>query len=272
MATYLLLWNPARLHWWSDVGEVFTHAAGGYRVNWSCGTNLSIARGDRVFLMRTGREPRGIIAAGKVLSRPVKGLHWEEKLAEQGKTAQFISCRFDTVLNPAREAILGTDELRRVDRAYFSRTPQASGTRIPDDVAEVLEEKWRQFLGTERKPVISVDPEAVEGLRTEVVTYVRGRSRVLRDKVLAASNGLCEACGVDFSSLLGGEGVRVLQVHHRSQLASTDKPRVTKTSDLAVVCANCHALIHMNPRNALKVEVLRKRLAADRTGMRRAKS
>lgn len=60
--------------------------------------------------------------------------------------------------------------------------------------------------------------------------------------------------------MLNRDGVHVLQVHHRRQLAASKAPRVTSLKDLAVVCANCHALIHMDPKRALKVETLRSRL------------
>src|SRR5262245_36867932 len=50
------------------------------------------------------------------------------------------------------------------------------------------------------------DSSAVEGLRTEVVIYKQGRSRALRDGALAKSKGICEACSIDYSTLLDGKG------------------------------------------------------------------
>ena len=114
-----------------------------------------------------------------------------------------------------------------------------------------------------RAPLRVVALEAVEGLAQEVVVLSRARSGALRKAALARAKGTCEACEVRFGSVLGGRGVRVLQVHHRQQLAMNDVPRVTKVKDLAVVCANCHALLHMQPKRALTVEKLRSLLAAD---------
>jgi predicted HNH restriction endonuclease len=45
-------------------------------------------------------------------------------------------------------------------------------------------------------------------------------------------------------------------------LAVSDAPRTTHLSQLAIVCANCHAMIHTDPNRALPVETLRKRLLA----------
>ena len=101
------------------------------------------------------------------------------------------------------------------------------------------------------------EPSATEGLLTEVVYYKRSRDRALRDQALRASKGVCAVCETDYSQWLEGKGIRVLQVHHRQQLAMTDAPVITRLSDLAVVCANCHMLIHMDSKQALTIEALR---------------
>jgi predicted HNH restriction endonuclease len=51
-----------------------------------------------------------------------------------------------------------------------------------------------------------------------------------------------------------------LVVHHKQQLKDTDQPRETKLSDLAVVCANCHMMIHADPDQALSILQLQRRL------------
>jgi hypothetical protein len=97
----------------------------------------------------------------------------------------------------------------------------------------------------------------VEGIAREVTIMAHSRSRELRAVALERSGGVCEACCVDFSEVLGGMGVRALQVHHRNQLALLDEPVINRVSDVAVVCANCHAMIHADPVNAMPVERLR---------------
>jgi hypothetical protein len=127
-------------------------------------------------------------------------------------------------------------------------------TTSQDQLDELLE-----FLSI--SVLLCGEDEAAEGLRNEMRVMAQKRNRPLRNKVLRAAKGVCEACETDYSQLLDGIGIRVLQVHHRKQLALNDVPVITKASDLAVVCANCHALIHHDPKNALKVETLRKMLA-----------
>jgi 5-methylcytosine-specific restriction protein A len=258
MATYLLTWNPKKWHWWGDNLEDDVEKDGDmYFGGWSCGNSKNIHIDDRVFLIRLGKEPRGIVASGWADSEFYEDKHWDEELAASGKTTRYISVRLDTLLDAGSESIFPRKSLDSGILGKMHWDSQLSGIRIPDDVAAILEEEWADFLGNERKPIPIAEPSAIEGLRTETVRYIRGRSRQLRDLALRESEGICCVCDVDYREILDGKGVRVLQVHHKKQLAATDAPRVTALSDLAVVCANCHMLIHMNPKQALLIEELR---------------
>jgi 5-methylcytosine-specific restriction enzyme A len=256
MTAYLLTWNPKRWHWWDDLGDSFEKSGKYYLGNWSCASKR-VQVNDRVFLIRLGKEPRGIVASGWADSTPYYDTHWDDDLAALGKSALYVDVRFDVLLNPSIEKIFSRKDLDRGILGRMHWNSQLSGIHIPDDVVFRLEEEWGEFLRLGRHPVPSADSSAMEGLRTETVTYIKGRSRYLRDLALEESQGICSVCDVDYSNLLGGKGVRVLQVHHRKQLAADDAPRLTHLSDLAVVCANCHMLIHMNPKNALDIDELR---------------
>lgn len=54
----------------------------------------------------------------------------------------------------------------------------------------------------------------------------------------------CEACGFDFGTKYGGLGKDYIECHHVipiSQLAPSNK---TRLQDIALVCSNCHRMIH----------------------------
>jgi predicted HNH restriction endonuclease len=103
----------------------------------------------------------------------------------------------------------------------------------------------------------------IEGTKTEASCLRSKRSRRLRDRAFENARGICSVCRRDYSKVLGGRGVRVVQVHHRRQLSARTAPSVTKVSELAVVRANCHLLLHLDPENALGVEQLREMLQID---------
>jgi hypothetical protein len=102
---------------------------------------------------------------------------------------------------------------------------------------------------------------AIEGLTVESRMTRRGRSRPLREAAMRFAKGICTVCRRDFKRVLGGRGVCVLQVHHKKQLGAHDKPKITRVGDLAVVCANCHVLLHAaEPKRTLSPSDLRARL------------
>lgn len=103
----------------------------------------------------------------------------------------------------------------------------------------------------------------IEGLRYEIVTMTTKRSRRLRESAFKNAKGVCAVCQRDFSKVLGGRGARVLQVHHTRMISKRKTESVTKLSDLVVVCANCHLLLHLDHKTTMSVAALRKLLRAD---------
>ncbi|MFE6353420.1 HNH endonuclease [Streptomyces rochei] len=53
----------------------------------------------------------------------------------------------------------------------------------------------------------------------------------------------CEACGFDFEATYGRRGAGYIECHHVVPLHEAGEGR-TKLSDLALICANCHRMIH----------------------------
>ncbi|MFJ9021648.1 HNH endonuclease [Streptomyces sp. NPDC102259] len=76
----------------------------------------------------------------------------------------------------------------------------------------------------------------------------RERDKGLRkrkiDAVLRQGRRLaCEACGFDFEAIYGPRGAGYIECHHVVPLHEAGEGR-TKLSDLALICANCHRMIH----------------------------
>lgn len=66
----------------------------------------------------------------------------------------------------------------------------------------------------------------------------------------------CEVCTFDFKKTYGEFGEGFCEVHHLKQLSKADGIVETELKDLAVVCSNCHRIIHKeNPM--LSIEQLR---------------
>jgi len=94
---------------------------------------------------------------------------------------------------------------------------------------------------------------AREGFLTYRLVAHRHRESSLRLTKLAQvrkehPNGrlICEVpgCDFDFADKYGTPGIGYAEVHHLIPLADLSDDHVTTLSDLVVVCANCHRIIH----------------------------
>mgnify|MGYP003636141666 FL=1 len=54
----------------------------------------------------------------------------------------------------------------------------------------------------------------------------------------------CEVCGFDFYETYGEIGKGFIEAHHRVPLSEVDGETTTKLKDLALVCPNCHKMLH----------------------------
>ena len=99
-----------------------------------------------------------------------------------------------------------------------------------------------------------------EGRRIERLHKARERSSRLvalaKEKHSEANGGHlpCEVCGFDFAEKYGDRGTHFIEAHHKVPLKKLDKLKSTKTrvKDLAMVCANCHRMLHRNPLASIR--------------------
>ena len=72
---------------------------------------------------------------------------------------------------------------------------------------------------------------------------------------------LCEACEFDFNVQYGDLGYKFIECHHRTPLAEFTSTSKTTISDLALVCSNCHRMLHRSI-GTLSVETLKNMIAS----------
>jgi len=78
-----------------------------------------------------------------------------------------------------------------------------------------------------------------------------------KKKVLQETNRLaCEACGFDFAASYGDLGYGFAECHHTVPIAELTEDHRTRLADLAILCANCHRMIHKS-RPMLTIQALR---------------
>jgi 5-methylcytosine-specific restriction protein A len=98
----------------------------------------------------------------------------------------------------------------------------------------------------------SGEVSAAEGRELLRLHRTRERNRMLvsrknRSVLFETGRLACEACGFDFASVYVALGDGFAECHHDCPLASAAGERRIRLSELSVVCANCHRMLHRRP-------------------------
>lgn len=251
--TFLFAWNPDKWKWTTLEQSIEQlENSGKVTERWSCVSHKTIKPGDRAFLVRLGSEPRGIFAAGYVVSEPFLSKHW----SGEDKDVYRVLIDFEVLLNPEKEPILTLDILKTGNLEKQQWTPQSSGISIKPELVEELEAVWFDFLTTQNirlNPYAPLDNE-------ETKTYTEGRANQItqtryernphaRVACINHYGYSCSVCEFDFEKRFGELGKNFIHVHHLTQVATVGKTyKVDPIKDLRPVCPNCHAMLHrQNP-------------------------
>jgi len=245
MSGYLLVWNPKRWSW-DDLGnKIATIERQGYCSDrWSCGKTRSMAIGDRVFLVRLGLDPKGIMGSGVVTSQPFTDAHW----SGDDEDAVYVEVEFDHLIDPKTDKILSLERLvAEMPQQHW--TPQASGISITDKMVDDLEAIWFETIAASpaQRRSFAIEPvaELKEGTAREVRQTRYERNPHARAACIAHFGTSCMVCDFNFERYYGDLGKDFIHVHHLAPIAEKQGPyTIDPLRDLRPVCPNCHAMIH----------------------------
>lgn len=133
--------------------------------------------------------------------------------------------------------------------------------KLPESKKHVVRVK-KLLTGEFSDEIVDIDLGGKEGNPRFINHIIRERNpKIVKEKkkqVLEKTGKLCcEVCNFDFKETYGEIGEGFCEVHHLKQLAKADGEVTTKLEDLAIICSNCHRMIH-KPNNMLKINQLKK--------------
>lgn len=231
------------------------------------GNVLNIKKGDLVafvysisWLKAEGAPPPGFSRVGKEQLHNFRGL--VKRLIIGKVTKDFYTSsdvvwpdddypyrfNFEIVENYGENIYFGTEFFNEafVEAVRYSACTQGSITRADSieqltDIPYTVDEQSDEELSSE-----------VSGHEGRVITRLHQsrerNSKIVKqkkDQVIKKTGKLeCEVCSMDFSNVYGELGLGFAECHHINPLSFRDKNEETKLSDLAIVCANCHRMIH----------------------------
>jgi 5-methylcytosine-specific restriction endonuclease McrA len=154
-------------------------------------------------------------------------------------------------------------------KLLLSSTLILADYRAKDIIPEpptLIEAKGKSPSSAHEQPIIAEAHKVEEFEREEGIRASSERSFFERNPALARRakevyGCACQVCGFDFVHVYGEIGRSFAEVHHLNPLSERPASEwteavLTKIADVAVLCANCHRMIHRR-RPALSLDELR---------------
>ena len=236
----------------------------------------SIRAGDLLFLYAPGDkriapEARRIFALAEAVSDPEHDSDYNP--SEEGRCRWKLSVRYEVNL-PVKSGIPIGDVSS--PRDLTKSVLQQSHIKLLPEESESAQSKLRDIgkqisipepgisaipgyvrvADSDTSPSLDVDIHTVaatEGRRRLVLHLQRERNQmVVRNKKKQATSLDCEVCGFSFSRAYGSAASEYCEVHHLLPLSDVEHSTRTRMEDLAILCANCHRVVHLdNPPHTL---------------------
>ena len=136
----LLTWNPKNFESGGDGASDYSLDLNPGKVErWSCHSQ-DVSMGDRVYLLRTGVPPRGLIARGVVVNTPYKGEDWKDP----EKTRRYIDFETEEFRPGCADGLLSKLLLQQIAPSQ-DWSPQSSGIRLGN--LDEIEKHWQASKG-----------------------------------------------------------------------------------------------------------------------------
>ena len=143
MAAYLFSWDPNKWDWQNLKEQADAQQMGAPVIRmWACGDARRIFAGDRIFIIRQSKEPRGIFASGEVTRGSYEIANANIQDAQHGRNTLVVDFKFDYLTDANKQVVIPRTDLRGGALSKFIWDIKVSGTKIPDNVAAELEKLW----------------------------------------------------------------------------------------------------------------------------------
>jgi 5-methylcytosine-specific restriction enzyme A len=126
---------------------------------------------------------------------------------------------------------------------------------------ELLEFKSNKILEVVMEDIEAFEEEissSFEGGRKQKLMSYYERDTKLRAKAIEIHGTTCMVCQTNFEAKYGTHGKDYIEVHHLTPLHTLiEKSLISPKEDMAVLCANCHRMIHRKKNMPLTIKELK---------------
>jgi EVE domain/HNH endonuclease len=219
--------------------------------------------GDEAFIWRaSGRSKaiRGIVGYGKVFEtcKPTTEVDHPEYLAQIITGLPEIPDDVKAGIELSEKRLLPDDNMLTYEEIkmdnYLSemqiiKAHVGAIFKLDDEQCSRLKQLWDTGHTTTEK-FESEKYSAEEGKKRTVLHKEHERDarlvRIAKNNFKANNDGrlFCELCAFDFSEKYPEIGDGFIEAHHKKPVAQLKEDEKTVVSDLMMVCANCHRILH----------------------------
>ncbi|MBN8232148.1 HNH endonuclease [Corallococcus macrosporus] len=229
-SAYLLIWNPERWPWVHGATQAAAVRAGEtVTEDWSTGVRRRMPVGSRLFLMRKGAPPRGLIGAGWSAGEPRPGPHWGDEAARE---ALYVPFTFEELFDPYSTDLLPVEGLYEGATGRVNWDTPGGGIEIPAEALAELERRWDEHLL--KRGYLTHPPAETQERRLEAVRRKQRDAR-FRAVVRAHSGGRCAVCPAE----LNYEEANILEAAH---VRAVEADGVDALCNALPLCPNHHRL------------------------------
>lgn len=145
-----------------------------------------------------------------------------------------------------------------IQEPYWNRLNQIALAKNPDYRKIISPRPSLEVIVEEDLESLNAEEEYNEGKRSKhfVNSYERNRLVIIAARRIHGTK--CMVCGFDFEQRYGLRGSGYIEVHHLHPVSSLKgETKVDPKTEMAVVCSNCHRMIHRKKDEVLSLEELK---------------
>jgi hypothetical protein len=158
-------------------------------------------------------------------------------------------------------------DIGNFSRGFFAASTKAKQSPEIQGIVERLRQQ-RVLPIVEQDIAGIIDEETyTEGERKSRYSNYHERNPQLRAQAIAIHGTACmiPGCGFNFCAVYGEHGKHFIEVHHREPVHTfSDRKVVNPRKEMAVVCSNCHRMIHRQRDKVLTLEEVGELIAKTR--------
>ncbi len=198
--SFLFTWKPTETYPHAEIRRLLDEfeANGSLLERWRCASHRMVREGDRAYVYKQGKPPRGIFAAGTIV-----GPAEERRVARPNENRFVVPIEFEVFVDPAERFLVSNVDLLQVSAPTPWNT-QRSGVPLARGIEDLLNRRLASAWPQSQK---ARDPAR----KTERLIEVYERDQTLVRELMELYDGCCQICG---SKPFGGDLGRITEGHH----------------------------------------------------------